>query len=328
MGLELDAVGKALKKKYGDIFSYASDIIDNEKQIISVSPQLDIGLSGGIPEGSWVIISGAPKIGKSTLALTICAEAQKTGKTCYYIDAEGRSQKKILTGIKGLNPNKLVVLKSQQGNIKSAEEWLSLAEELIKSEPDIVVVIDSASAMCSSSELDAEEITAAMRNNGPKLLASFTRKLANVVPVQNTIIIIIQHLIANTSGYGKKYFEDGGNKIQYQADVKIRGRSQQKWEEKGKQIGQKVQWDIDVSALGAPGQTVEGYIRYGLGVDKEWEIIDLAASLGLIDKSGAWFELAFLDEPIKLQGQQKVWDHLQSSPVDMALLQKKIKELL
>ena len=326
-----EALEKILKKKYGDIFCNASDITSAPKTIIPVSPKLDIGLSGGVPEGSWFIVSGKPKLGKSTLALQFCSTAQKEeygSRKCYYIDAEGRLEKKILNGIPGLDQSKLTVIESKQGNILSSEKFLTIAEQIIKTEPNIVLVLDSASAMCSQSEMDSEEIKGTGRNNGPKLLAEFTRRLANVVPVQNTIVIIIQHMIANTSGYGPAFMEDGGNKIQYQADVKLRGRTFTKLEDNTKkQIGQIATWDVVYSALGSPGATVESYVRFGAGIDFVWELIDIAIDLDLIEKGGAWFTIKFTGEEIKLQGQNKVWQYLNDNPEICEQLKKEIRNL-
>lgn len=327
-----EALEKILKKKYGDIFCDAADIISTKKAILPMSPKLDIGLSGGIPEGSWVIISGKEKLGKSSLALQFCASCQKEefgSRHCYYLDAEGRLGSKVLSGIKGLDKDKLTVIKSKQGNILSAEKFLTIAEQIIKTEPNIVLVVDSASAMCCQSEMDSEEIKGSGRNNGPRLLAEFTRKLANVVPVQNSVVIIIQHMIANTSGYGPAFMEDGGNKIKYQADVKLRGRTFTKWEDSSKkQIGQIATWDVVYSALGSPGATVESYIRYGIGVDVAWELIDIAIDLDLIEKAGSWLTLNFTKDSIKLQGQNNVWQYFMDNPEVYKDLESKIKSLL
>lgn len=326
-----DALEKLLKKKYGDIFTSGSQIIDKPKQVIPVSPKIDIGLGGGIPEGSWFIISGKEKLGKSSLALNFCANAQREefgSRQCYYLDGEGRLGNKILNGISGLDHEKLTVIKSTQGNILSAEKFLTIGEQLIKNKPGIVLVVDSASAMCSQSEMEGDEITGKGRNLGPKLLAEFTRKLANVVPVQNSVVIVIQHMIANTSGYGPAFMEDGGNKIKYQADVKLRGRTYSKWEQGNKQIGQIATWDVVYSALGPPGATIESYIRYGIGVDKTWELIDIAVDLDLIEKGGSWFTLNFLEDGKKLQGQNKVWDFLENNTEVREDLARKIRSII
>lgn len=321
---------KLIKKNFGDVFMSANDVVSKNRVIIPTTPKLDIQLSGGIPTGSWVLVSGKEKSGKSTLALQICANAQMEefgGRQCYYFDIESRLEKKSLTGVKGLNLDKMQVIKSTQGNYLYGEKVLNIAEQIVKAEPDCVIVLDSSSVLCSESEFNGE-VSANTRNQGPKLLSSFTRKLANVVPVQNTIIIVIQHVIANTSGYGPAEMEDGGRKIQYQADVKIKAKGYKKWEEDGKQIGQIVNWNIGVSALGPPGGSTEGYLRYGIGMDSVWEIIDLACDFGCINKSGAWYELSFLDEPKKVQGQKNVWNFLTENPDKYKELLSIIKELL
>lgn len=317
---------KKEKKKKVDYFFDVKDILEKDKIIVPVSPKLDIGLNGGVPEGSWVIVSGKAKLGKSTLALTIAKNAQKLGKKVYYFDIENRIKKTSLEGIEGLDlsEEKFQLIRSKQNNIISAEENLEIAENLLKTEPNLVVIIDSASSLCSAGEYDAE-ITSQARNPGPKLLSTFTRKLAAVVPVQDSIVIIIQHLIANTSGYGPAMMEDGGNKIQYQCDVKLRGRGFSKWEDGEKQIGQNITWDVVYSALGSPGATVESYLRYGSGIDEIWESIELGCDLGLIIKGGAWFTLDYLPTADKVQGQKKVWELLKNNPKYYEDLKAKIK---
>ena len=321
---------KKLEKDFGDIFIDPQSIIDKKRTVFPLSPKLDIALSGGIPSGCWGIISGLSGAGKSSLALSLCEKAQKEeygSRKCYYFDVEHRLEKKNLSGIPGLSfdKDKLEIISSTRGNILTAEKTLTIAERLLKDEPGIILVIDSSSSLCTAKEYDGD-ISAVGRNEGPKLLAQFTRKLNSVVAVQDSLVIIIQHLIANTSGYGSPWLEDGGNKIVYQSDFKLRGVSFKKWEEGEKQVGQSTNYHIIKSSLGQPGAKVESYIRYGYGIDNTWELIELACDVGLITKGGAWFNLDFLDEPIKLQGQQNVWDHLNNNPNELKLLDKKVKE--
>lgn len=321
---------KLMKKEFGDVFLDPNDIVVKDKVIIPTTPKLDIQLSGGIPEGSIVLISGKPSLGKSSLALQICANAQKEefgSRHCYYLDIESRLEKRNLTGIKDLNLDMMTVVKSTPGNYLYGEKVLNIADRIIKSEPGTVLVLDSSSTLCSESEFNSD-VSATSRNQGPKLLASFTRKLANVIPIQNTIVIIIQHIISNTSGFGAPSYEDGGVKIVHASNVKIKGKGFKKWEEGGKAIGQIIDWTVDRSALGPPNGSTESYLRFGIGIDSVWEIIDLACDLGLIMKGGAWYELAYLDEPKKMQGQKKVWEHLTENKDDYNKLNAMIKELM
>ena len=127
-----------------------------------------------------------------------------------------------------LAPEKFQLVASNEDRILSAEDFVNIASEIIKNEPRVVVILDSTSSLCSQDELDGE-ITGSGRAKGPRILASFCRKMGTVVPVMNSIVIMMQHLIANTSGYGSPYYEDSGRKVQYQADIKLRCKSFQYW---------------------------------------------------------------------------------------------------
>jgi recombination protein RecA len=110
---------------------------------------------------------------------------------------------------------------------------------------------------------------------------------------------LIQHLIANTSGYGSPFLEDGGNKIQYQSDVKLRCKGIKPWEEGKARIGQDVTWEVLWAANGPPGAKCISKLRYGIGIDEAAEMVDIGVDLGLIDKGGSWFTLDYLNNTTK-----------------------------
>jgi len=297
-------------KKYGEgIAREMTEIKEEKKIIIPVSPAVDRAINGGIPEGSWVILSGPEKMGKTTLALQIAANAQKKengGKTVYYLDVEGRFKDMNLDTVSSFRSDMCEHIRSQTGKILTAEDYLSIAIDIIKGHPGCVLIIDSASALCAAKEM-TEDLKAQARNDGPKLLATFCRQMGNVVPINNVTVIIIQHLIANTSGYGPTKMEDGGNKIKYQVDVKLRGKGAEKWMlNTDTQIGQLANWDVIVSALGPPGGKVQSYVRYGYGIDETMELIEIASDFGIINKAGAWYSFEMNGEEIKAQGMEKM----------------------
>jgi recombination protein RecA len=298
-------------KKYGtDIIINAQNIVDKKRKIISVTPMIDFALNGGIPEGSWVLLSGVPKSGKSITALQIAANAQmQYDKQVFIGNVEHRINQKELSGIHNLDVSKIEVIQSQKGKILVAQDFLQEFSNIIKNVPGCVLIIDSSSALCAEKEF-TEDITSQARNEGPKLLANFCRKTASIVPIQNVTLIIIQHLIANTSGYGSPYYEDGGNKIQYQADIKLRCTSFAKWNAKqnddSTRIGQVVSWQIITSALGAPGGKVQSYIRYGYGIDDIKEYISLGLDMGIIDKDGSWYTVNYDDLEHKYRGEENL----------------------
>jgi len=306
----------------------ASELVAQDKKIVSVSPIADYNLNGGIPEGTWLILSGLPKAGKTVTALQIAANAQRQyNKPVYIGSVEHRINKKELEGIHGLDIDNVEMIQSTTGKILTAQDFLQEFTTVIKTIPGCVLIIDSTSALCAEGEFANIMNEKGMgRNEGPKLLAQFCRKMTGVVPVQNTIVIVIQHLIANTSGYGEPYYEDGGRKMQHQADTKLRCTSFQKWEnsKKDDQVGQVINWQIKTAALTKPGGKFQNYLRYGYGLDDIKEYMMLGCDMGLIDKKGAWFYY----EDIKANGIDQLHKKLCDQPEMLAKLAETIGNML
>jgi recombination protein RecA len=311
-------------KNFGDdILLTGNAVVDKKNIVIPVSPSLDIILNGGIPEGSFVVLTGQPKCGKTTTSLDFAATAQKTQyqgslkepREVYYLNIEGRLKKRDLEGIPGLNLDKFHVVGSQQGKILHAEEYLQIAEKIINEIPGSVLIIDSYSALCTEAEITSE-MDKMQRADGAKLLAKFCRKVANVIPVNKNIVIGITHLMGNPTGYGAEFKEKSGQAIAYQTDIKLRAKSFKPWllSADSTQIGQEIEWQVICSALGPPGGNITSYIRYGQGVDKYMEAICLASDIGIIHKGGAWYTLTGVTDKPKFQGTEKVRQFLLENP--------------
>ena len=329
-----DAPTKEGIKKHGAVVSRGNDILDekNDLETITVSPSIDIALGGGIKEGSWVILTGDPKSGKTTTALQIAANCQneKNPRPVVYIDAEGRLKAMNLSGVKGLNLEDVRVVHSDEEPL-SAEQFLDIAVKLVSSKEfyRCVCIIDSTSSLIPEKELN-EDITGSFRAGLPRILAIFCRKLANIVSMQRATIIVITHFIANTSGYGAHRLPDCGRKIQYQADTRMEVKSIKPWESGSKQIGQQVNWRIVCSSMGSPGGECLSWLRYGKGIDNTQELLTLGCEIGLISKAGAWYQCDFLEEkePKKFQGQDRLYTFLKENPEALLKLQEQIKEML
>lgn len=326
-------------KTFGDsVILTGSAVVDKEVIVIPFSPSLDIILNGGIPEGSFVVLTGQPKCGKTTSSLDFCATAQKIeyahgsfkdGREVYYLNIEGRLKKRDLEGIPGLNLSKFHVIGSQEGKILHAEEYLQIAEKIINEIPGSVLIIDSYSALCTEAEITSD-MDKMQRADGAKLLAKFCRKVANVIPVNKNIVIGITHLMGNPTGYGAEFKEKSGQAIAYQTDVKIRAKTFKPWllGTDNLQIGQEIEWQVLCSALGPPGATISSYIRYGKGIDKHTELINLASDLGLIHKGGAWYTIVSVEEKPKFQGTEKVRQYLVDNPKVYDELWKSVKDTM
>ena len=314
-----------IKKNFGDdIILSGNSVIDKKILNVSISPSLDIALNGGIPEGSFVILTGQPKCGKTTTSLQIAALAQskeyaygdfEEGREVYFLNIEGRIKKRDLAGIDGLDLERFNIIGSKTGKILHAEEYLQIAERIINEVPGSVIIIDSYSALCTESEITSD-MSKMQRADGAKLLAKFCRKVANVIPVNKNIVIGITHLMGNP-GYGSsEWKEKSGQAIAYQTDIKLKATYFKPWSvgKEETQIGQTIEWQVICSALGPPGAKITSYIRYGKGIDKEMELFNLATDLGLIDKGGAWYTFSTVDGSPKFQGAEKSRDYLVQNP--------------
>lgn len=332
-------VKEDVKKAFGDnIILSGNAIVDKEVLTIPVSPSLDIVLNGGIPEGSFVVLTGQPKCGKTTTSLDFAATAQKKeyahssfkdGREVYYLNIEGRLKKRDLEGIPGLDLKRFHVIGSQQGKILHGEEYLQIAEKIINEIPGCVLIIDSYSALCTEAEITSD-MDKMQRADGAKLLAKFCRKVANVIPVNKNIVIGITHLMGNPTGYGAEFKEKSGQAIAYQTDIKLRAKTFKPWtiNAESSQIGQEIEWQVICSALGSPGGQITSYLRYGSGIDKQTEVINLASDLGIIQKGGAWYTLTSVDKQPKFQGTEKVRAYLCENPSVYDEIYKTVKSTM
>jgi len=326
-----------IMKKYGDILTAGTGLLDKKIQVYPVSPSIDFVLGGGIPEGSFVSISGPPGCGKSTTTLQIIANAQKpefniNGKPrkIFYADVEHRLKPMNMTGIDGLDPSGIQIIKSTKEHILSAQEFLDIVEAIVKDPENegCIVVIDSSSALCPADEQVAET-SGQIRSVQPKIMAHFCRKMAAPVKVMSATIILIQHVITNTSGYGEKWMVDGGEKVKYQLDVNITTRNKpEKWIEDGVIVGQIVEWLVIKSAMGASGNTASSCLRFGRGLDAIKESFLLAVDLGVIDKGGSWFSFDMNGETIKTQGEPKMCELFAQRPEVFKFVKEKLSELI
>ncbi len=195
--------------------------------------------------------------------------------------------------------------------------------------PGCVLIIDSYSALCTEAEITSD-MDKMQRADGAKLLAKFCRKVANVIPVNRNIVIGITHLMGNPTGYGAEFKEKSGQAIAYQTDIKLRAKTFKPWAigTDNTQIGQEIEWQVVCSALGPPGAVTTSFIRYGQGIDKCTELINLASDVGIINKGGAWYTITVLDDKPKFQGTEKVRNFLLENKEAYDLVQKSVKEVL
>lgn len=323
-------------KKYGNILSTGTGLLDKKEVIFTVSPAVDIGLGGGIPEGSFVSFAGPPGCGKSSTVLQIIANVQrpeynigKETRKVFYLDVEHRIKPMNMRGTVGLDPDKIQFVRSTEDHILTAQDFLDIAEALVKDPANrgCLIVIDSSSALCPADEM-VHETSAMIRASQPKMMAHWCRKLAAPIKVMDSTIIIIQHLITNTSGYGEKWQVDGGEKIKFQLDVKLVTKNKpEKWEEKSGLVGHVIEWEIVKSANSASGNKIKSYLRYGFGLDSLKEAIVLGTDFGIINKAGSWLSMEVNGELKKVQGEEQMYNLLETDATCKEFLLSQLKAL-
>lgn len=303
-----------IEKKYGvGVLSSANSIVDVPRKIISVCPSVDYAFAGGLTKGNWFVMNGPPKLGKSALGLKALASCQKDGMRTVFSNIEHRLKMRDLLGVEGLDVNKLEVIESTKGNILSAEKHFAILYDILSSDTNCAILVDSFSMMNESAKQD--EFGKETRGKIGHYASDFCNSMTSIVPLHDHIIMGVTHTIANTSGFGPSKVEKSPNSIIYVSDFKLKGWKDKGWEWKdsdGERIGQRVTWECEFSGLGGGGRKVVSHLRYGIGYDDLMEYLVYGEEFGLLKLAGAWLTL-FPDDvapPMKTQGFDKMWHKL------------------
>ncbi len=337
----ISSLDEKFAQQFGDGVIVTGNYIVNEPQVVvPISPMIDAMLGGGIPFGSFVIPTGAPKVGKTSMALQMAANALDIPTTwdnprrLHFFNIEGRLNKRDLLGIhnmkKHLEDGRVQIYTSSPGKILTAENYLEMGEAYINEEPGSIFIFDSFSQLCSKKGREKDWDDKEYRDNVPKFLSLFCKRISNVIPINKSIVVGITHQIANT-GFGfSSWAEASGNKVQYQVDVKLKAWSED-WKEgsDGNQVkvGKKVNWECFCAPLlnGPCETTCQSMFRFGYGLDAAMELIDVALDLGIISKGGAWFTLPNGE---KLQGKDKVRNYFIENPELMDEINTKFRDMM
>lgn len=309
----LSGVDSTIAKKFGsNIFISAESIIDRKRAIIPVSPAINLILGGGIESGSFCIVTGAPKIGKTATVLKFCSNAQRIpsefgNRMVYYLNIEGRIKSRDLRANNLLlDDEHFKLISSAPGSILNGEAFIEIAENIIKEQPGAIVILDSISAICTEEEM-VSDLNTRFRANAPLLLARFCRRISQILPVNDSIVIAITHQMANMGMGYKQKLESSGTKIQYQNDVKLEAQYSKPLTQGENQIGQEIHWVAANTSLIGPGRKCTSFLRFNHGIDEELELAELACDLGLVKKAsakGGWLSINYNDEEKKVQGKE------------------------
>lgn len=282
----------------------------NDKMAIdsvsSGSISLDIALGiGGYPRGRIIEIFGPESSGKTTLTLHAIAEAQKSGGTCAFIDAEhaldpGYAQKL------GVKLEDLIISQPDTG-----EQALEIADTLIRSGAVDLIVVDSVAALTPRAEIEGEMGDSHMGLQA-RLMSQALRKLTASISKSNATLIFINQIRMKIGVmFGNPETTTGGNALKFYASIRIDIRRIGSIKDKDEVIGNQTRIKIVKNKVAPPFKTVEVDILYGEGISKLGEIIDLGVKADIIEKAGSWF--SYGTERIG-QGRENVKQYLKDHP--------------
>ena len=289
----------------------------NVEAISTGSVSLDVATGiGGLPKGRIIEIYGPESSGKTTLALTVIAQAQKNGGEAAFIDAEHALDPTYASNL-GVDVDALLVSQPDNG-----EQALEIAEALVRSGALDVVVIDSVAALVPRSEIEGEMGDSHVGAHA-RLMSQALRKIAGAVAKSNTIIIFINQLREKVGVvYGNPEVTTGGRALKFYATMRIDVRRIEAIKAPGNEVvGNRTRCKIVKNKVAPPFKEAEFDIMYGRGISKEGEIVDLGVKYNIIQKSGAWFSYG----DMRLgQGRDNVRELIASSPELAEELEKKI----
>ncbi|MDP9524252.1 recombinase RecA [Pseudomonas putida] len=297
---------------------------DHERQgipaISTGSLGLDIALGiGGLPKGRIVEIYGPESSGKTTLTLSVIAEAQKNGATCAFVDAEHALDPEY-AGKLGVNVDDLLVSQPDTG-----EQALEITDMLVRSNAVDVIIVDSVAALVPKAEIEGEmgDMHVGLQ---ARLMSQALRKITGNIKNANCLVIFINQIRMKIGVmFGSPETTTGGNALKFYASVRLDIRRTGAVKEGDEVVGSETRVKIVKNKVSPPFRQAEFQILYGKGIYRNGEIIDLGVSQGLIEKSGAWY--AYQGNKIG-QGKANAAKYLAENPAIGTEIEKQIREKL
>ena len=314
----LDAALGQIEKQYGKgaVMKLGDSAANmNVETIPTGSLSLDIALGlGGVPKGRIIEVYGPESSGKTTVALHMVAEVQKRGGIAGFIDAEHALDPAYAKNI-GVDIENLYISQPDNG-----EQALEITETMVRSGAVDIIIVDSVAALVPKAEIDGDMGDSHVGLQA-RLMSQALRKLTAAISKSNCIVIFINQLREKVGVmFGNPETTTGGRALKFYSSIRLDVRRIEALKQGGEMVGNRTRIKVVKNKVAPPFREAEFDIMFGKGISKEGDVLDLAASVGIVQKSGAWF--AYGGDKIG-QGRENAKAYLREHPEIMDEIEHK-----
>ena len=316
----LDAALGQIEKQYGKgaVMKLGDSAANmNVETIPTGSLSLDIALGlGGVPKGRIIEVYGPESSGKTTVALHMVAEVQKRGGIAGFIDAEHALDPAYAKNI-GVDIENLYISQPDNG-----EQALEITETMVRSGAVDIIIVDSVAALVPKAEIDGDMGDSHVGLQA-RLMSQALRKLTAAISKSNCIVIFINQLREKVGVmFGNPETTTGGRALKFYSSIRLDVRRIEALKQGGEMVGNRTRIKVVKNKVAPPFLEAEFDIMFGKGISKEGDVLDLAASVGIVQKSGAWF--AYGGDKIG-QGRENAKAYLREHPEIMDEIEHKVR---
>ena len=316
----LDAALGQIEKQYGKgaVMKLGDSAANmNVETIPTGSLSLDIALGlGGVPKGRIIEVYGPESSGKTTVALHMVAEVQKRGGIAGFIDAEHALDPAYAKNI-GVDIENLYISQPDNG-----EQALEITETMVRSGAVDIIIVDSVAALVPKAEIDGDRGDSHVGLQA-RLMSQALRKLTAAISKSNCIVIFINQLREKVGVmFGNPETTTGGRALKFYSSIRLDVRRIEALKQGGEMVGNRTRIKVVKNKVAPPFREAEFDIMFGKGISKEGDVLDLAASVGIVQKSGAWF--AYGGDKIG-QGRENAKAYLREHPQIMDEIEHKVR---
>mgnify|MGYP002578614499 CR=1 FL=1 len=282
------------------------------------SISLDVALGvGGVPRGRIIEIYGPESSGKTTVALHMIAEAQKRNGIAGFIDAEHALDPQYAKKI-GVDIDNLYISQPDNG-----EQALEITETMVRSGAVDIIIVDSVAALVPKAEIEGEMGDSHVGLQA-RLMSQALRKLTSIISKSNCIVIFINQLREKVGVmFGSPETTTGGRALKFYSSIRLDVRRMESLKQGGEIIGNHTRIKVVKNKVAPPFKEAEFDIMFGKGISKEGDILDLAAQINVVNKSGAWY--AYNGEKIG-QGRENSKNYLKENPAICDEIEQKVRD--